>query len=619
MAGKELEKSSTSTRKQTSPQKPTVMIDKLGVEQGLDTNLPFSTPFRPVQLGVAKNTDEELQELLREESEEWGPTVRQLITMRRMDGQARALYRLLTLPIRAGLAKATFVPAEDGEEEAEFIEKIFTLPPESGGMTVTTQRFMSQLLQGLFDGFSAFEKVFWKPEFGELKGKITLKKIAHRPAETISFIVDKQGGFAGLRQRAYMGGQTIDVFIPREYSFYYAAQEEERKFYGVSFFQSAFYHYDKKIKTYFTAHVHAQKAAVGTRVGTVPANATEAAKREFTNALNNLALAQWMAMPEGFKVESLKEAGTFDYLAWVNHHNSQMSKSILAGFFDKEQGAGAAEGSLVNFAQPGDDMFVLMLRSIQDDIADQINHYIIPQLIDFNFPGGKYPTFTWGKLTDEQKEAVAATFDKLASVQTVTPEFIRALEEHQAAEFGLEIDYDEVDQREEEMAAQRANIDPTTGLPFPGTDPATGQPLEAGDPNAIDPNLGQPAPLPGQIAQQQAEQGALPPAPAPGGAPAPEPAPAPAPGPEPAGAEPASATPGDQNFPGAELGLQQDFDMDDFEEQVTELFPPEDDEDDDEGEDELDSFDKNISLSGAPEGLIRMAQDMLEMAGDLNA
>lgn len=114
-----------------------------------------------------------------------------------------------------------------------------------------------------------------------------------------------------------------------------------------------------------------------------------------------------------------------------------------------------------------------MLRAVMDDIAAQINHYIIPQLVDYNFTGGRYPTFTWGKLTDEQKGAIAATFDKLANQTTVTPEFLRALEEHQAEEFGLEIDYDEVDMRESEeaeaeaeaeaqdLAAQQQGVDPS--------------------------------------------------------------------------------------------------------------------------------------------------------------
>ena len=484
---------------------PPVEIEALGVEAGVDTNLAFTTPFSPVGVGTRRAPDEELHEVMREEYENEGPTVRQLVTMRRMDGQARALFRLLTLPIKSALKTSSFVPAEGGEEEAEFMEQVIALGPENGGMTVTWNRFVSQLLSALFDGFSAFEKVYWIPIRGPLAGKITLKKLAHRPSETITFVADKRGGFAGFRQRAQNGGKVTDIYIPPEYCFYYAAQEEERKFYGVSFFQSAFYHYDKKVKLYFTAHLAAQRAAVGTRVGTVPPNASSGAKTEFKTQLQNLAFAQFMMMPEGFKVEILREGGNFDFLNVINHHNNQMSKSILAGFFDKETGAGKGEGSLVNFAQPGDDMFILMLRAVMDEIASQINHYIIPQLIDLNFKDGKYPEFTWGKLTDEQKAAISATFDKLASERTVTPEFMRSLEEHVAEEFGLDVDYEEVEEREAQEASMASEgfgpdgqpLNPGMGTPM-GPD---GMPLDGGQPGAGAPQpaqLGAGAPPGGQ-------------------------------------------------------------------------------------------------------------------------
>jgi hypothetical protein len=450
-----------------------VKIDQLGIESGTDTNLPFTTPFRPADVGSEKTDNEELQEVFKDESEEFGPTVRQLVTMRKMDAQARGLYRLLTLPILSALTNATFVPAEEGEEEAEFIDAVFNTPPESGGMTVTFHRFMRQMLMALNDGFTAFEKVFWKPDTGPLAGKYTLQKLAHRPSDTVTFIVDKTGGFAGLRQRSYNGGKAIDVYIPREYAFYYAAQEEERKFYGISFFQSAFYHYDKKVRMYFTAHLAAQRAAVGTRIGTVPTTATSAAKQEFSRSLGNLAFAQWMMVPEGFKVEMLKEAGGFQFLEYINHHNEGMAQSLLAGFFNSQSGGSTSENTpLIQNNQPGDEMFKLMLSAIMDDVANQLNHYVIPQLIDLNFKSGKYPKFTWGKLTDEQKSAISSTFNALASADNVTPEFMRALEEHQAEEFGLEIDYDEVEMREEEEA--QAQLEANT---LPAVDPETGEPL----------------------------------------------------------------------------------------------------------------------------------------------
>lgn len=432
-------------------------IEALGVAIGLDDHLPFSTPFRPTWQKTTKNSDEELHEITNW-GEDSGPTIRQLTAMRRLDGQARALYRLMVLPIRAALTASEFVPADGGEAEAEFMDQVFNLPPSQGGMTVTFHRFMDYLLGALFEGFSAFEKVFWIPKYGPLKGKVSLKKLAHRPSDTVTFVGDKNGSFAGFRQRTNFAGKTVDVYIPNQYAFYYAAQETERRFYGVSFFQSAFPHYDAKIRLYYTAHLAAQRSAVGTRVGTVPANASKAAKTEFQQALSNLAVAQWIMTPDGFKVDVLREGGSYDFLGLINHHNHMMSQSILAGFFDSDTGGGKNEsGSLVSFAQPGNDMFVLMLRAIMDDIANQINHYIIPQLIDFNFEGAKYPTFTWGTLTDDQREAIARTFDKLATAGSgllASTEFLRALEKNVAEEMGLDIDWEEVEAREAEDKAK---------------------------------------------------------------------------------------------------------------------------------------------------------------------
>jgi hypothetical protein len=469
--------SSTAVEDKTKkPSDQTSEIPALGFEQGVDSSLAYTTPFNPVGMGLKKTPTEDLNEVLKDEYDVQRPTTRQLVTMRRLDGHARALYRLLTLPIRASLVSATFKPADGGEAEGKFMENVFRTAPANGGMTTTFQRFIGQMLGALFEGFACFEKVFWIPTKGPLKGKVTLQKLAYRPSDTMTFVSDKTGGFAGLRQRAVTGGKVTDVFIEPEYAFYYAAQEDERKFYGVSFFESAFPHYDAKAKAYFTAHLAAQRAAVGTRIGTVPPNASQNAKTEFARNLSSLALAQWMMMPEGFKVEVLKEGGTFDFLNLINHHNHMMSESVLAAFFDADTGGGSGEsGALVNFAKPGDDMFILMLRAIMDDVANQINHYIIPQLIDYNFDGGKYPTFTWGTFTDEQRAAIAATFDKLATAgqsANVSEEFMRELEKTQAKDMGLEIDWEKVEAREaEEKAAAAAQFAPGG---VPGADPALG-------------------------------------------------------------------------------------------------------------------------------------------------
>jgi hypothetical protein len=160
-----------------------------------------------------------------------------------------------------------------------------------------------------------------------------------------------------------------------------------------------------------------------------------------------------MMAPEGFKVEVLREGGSFDFLNFVNHHNSQMSKSILATFFDEDKGGGSADSKMINFGGPDNDMFILMLQAIMDDIARAINHYIIPKLIDYNFGGRQVPAVHLGQ-AHRGAEGRDPRHLRQARYRrqnvNVTPEFMRELEEDVAEQLGLEIDYDEVEKREKE-------------------------------------------------------------------------------------------------------------------------------------------------------------------------
>lgn len=410
------------------------------IERGFGDFMPFTEPYKGSHQ-VSKHSD---------------VTINDLVRMRRTDGQARALYRLITLPIRAALETATFVPAnnvEGGEEEAEFIQQLFTLPPSAGGMSVPFTRVIAQMLQAIFDGYAPFEMVYWQPTVGPLKGKWTLKKLNYLPADTVRFLVTRDGSFDGFRQITQKpGGDILDVKIPRDACVYYAAQEEENRFYGLSYFQSAYYHFDKKVKLYYLMHLAAQRSAVGTRVGTVPEDHSTDDLNAFRQGLSDLGVAQWMTKPENYEVDLLKEGGNFDFLSYINHHNSQMSKSILAAFFDENQGTGG-DASLVDFGKQTDSLFVMMLQTIMTEIASIVNHYIIPRFVDWNFNSAKYPEFRWGPFTDDDKAAIQDVFTALAGIQggNFTKEFFRETEKKMADKFGLEIDYETIEQEEEAM------------------------------------------------------------------------------------------------------------------------------------------------------------------------
>ncbi len=414
-------------------------------EVGVSAYLPFVTPYRNAW------------EALRHDD----ITVTQLQAMRRTDGQARALYRLITLPIRAALKTATFVPedqVEGGEDEAQFIAQMFTLPASGGGMTVPFNRFIAQMLLAIFDGFTAFEMVYQVPDDGPLKGKWTLKKMAARPAETLTFLVDDRSEFAGFRQQTMYLGRQIDRRLPAEHCVYYAANEEERPFYGRSYFESAFAHWDKKFRLYVIAHLAAQRAAVGTRIGKLPKNPNREEKAAFQKGLANLGAFQWMTVPEDYEVESLREATGFDFLSLINHHNSQMSKSVLASFFDKEQGGGDS-AKLVDFGQQSDSLFLLMLETLMGEIEEVINQKIIPRFVNWNFGTGKYPKFQFGNLSEQQRAAMLDLFKTFAVAGmslTIRPELVHEMEKQVAEQFGLEIDWETI---EAEMAEEKAAMD----------------------------------------------------------------------------------------------------------------------------------------------------------------
>jgi hypothetical protein len=353
---------------------------------------------------------------------------------------------------------------------------MLTLPPVAGGMTINFHRVMAQILLAVFDGFSAFEQVYWVPENGPLKGKITLKKLAYRPAETCYFVIDLNGNYRGFQQKTVFQGRPIDVFIDAPNSFYYSANEEEAPFYGVSYFESAFYHYDKKVKFYYLAHLAAQNRAVGVRLGHMPPNANTKDKTAFRTALSNFGIAQAMLVPDGFTVEELGHKSTeFNYLPLIEHHDKMMSRSVLALFLDNDKTT-----RLVDFSTQQDDMFLLMERAIMDDVAASINNYLIPKFIDWNFGSGAYPEFKWGAFTEEQKSSIRTIFNALAVSPTIntSPEFTLALEELMADQMGLEIDYVPIEQRmvveqEQKEAAAKAQammaMDPVSQQSSPGT------------------------------------------------------------------------------------------------------------------------------------------------------
>lgn len=407
------------------------------------------------------------------------------IEMRQRDGQTRSLLRLLSLPILACVKEGEWVASPHfpgGEKEVEFANNMFRLPPQAGGMTSPLTKIVRQVLLAAVDGFSAFEEVYHIPKTGPMKGKIALRKLAHRDSRTIRFLVDGHGGFAGVAQVYHDAeGTPKTVKIPDHKSWYYAFLEEENPFYGVSLFETAFRHYEVKSKLYFISQVAAQFAAVPGRKGTYPKNATAPQIAAFGKAMRDFAFDTAMMMPEGFAVDSFVGHTGFDFLKLIEHHSLMQSKSVLMQFADKDSRMVLIEN---NAKDASADLFVTSLQAIMDEIAESWSIHLMPKFIDWNFGSAHYPVFRFGPITDEVRDVLYDIFDKLVSTTQMNsvPEFFKEIEEKVAANLGLSLDYEAI--RKEEALAAEAEAEAAAAAEAAGIPPegAPGDPEAPGGP-----------------------------------------------------------------------------------------------------------------------------------------
>lgn len=385
--------------------------------------------------------------------------------MLRTDGHFRALARLLSLPFRQ--AKWSVVPDEDGEEEADFITQMLSRPPYQGGMTTSFDYVRSLAAKAFWQGYAVWEEVYAVAEVPGHGQCIVLRKLAPREASTVSFMADDHGGFDGIRQRASdrRGGMRT-IQIPKNKVLFFTVDKEEHPFYGRSMFEPALYHFDKKHKLYYIAHIAAQIAAVPARIayqeGGGQDELTPTKRSQLQTALANFGFNTAMIAPKGIKVEAFEggsDSAISGIMELINHHNIQASQSILAQFIDLGQSGSSSVGSFA-LSKDSSDIFLMCSQALLNSWAETLSVHLIPKFIDWNFGTGKYPTLVFDPLADETKAAMLEVFSALAvsATNNTSPDFIWELEKRVADQLGLAIDYDKLDEERDAAMEQQAQV-----------------------------------------------------------------------------------------------------------------------------------------------------------------
>lgn len=419
--------------------------------------------------------------------------------MYRKDAQTGFLFGLFMYSILSCLAESKWVKApwvEDGDDEVDFANALFRTPFLAGGMETPISLVLKQHLLAILEGFSAFEVVPQRPKSGPLKGKYTIRGIEYRDSRTVDILIDDFGKQNGLLQTVRRpDGAYSRKEIPKNRTLLYTVGAEKNPHVGVSMFENAWYHYDTKVKLYYVAHKAAQVAAIPARIGTYPAKGTTPTKQAaFSNALSRFATNSSLAIPEGYKVDSFATNSGFDFLALIEHHNEMQAKSVLLNFMNSDNRASIIDNGGQDASA---DMFVQALMSIMNDISELWTTQLMPKFIDWNFGTGKYPVWKFGELTDSARSDIVALFTTMVTSTTLnsTPELSRSLEKAIANRLGLDIDYKEIQRREEEAAKKAAELAKTEADALEAEEKANQ--LEAEQQNAQPPQIKPESPAPG--------------------------------------------------------------------------------------------------------------------------
>lgn len=336
--------------------------------------------------------------------------------MRKADGQVKAGLSVVKLPLMR--ADWTIIPGSDSprdEEIAEFVET------DLKNMKLSWGSFLRQALLYLDYGNMTFEKVW------EIRddSKIHLRKLAPRLPRTImEYRVDKRGGLTGIRQQAFSDGFTSDVIIPVEKLLVFVNEQEGADFRGTSMLRAAYKHWHLKEGLYLVDVIAKEKRGVGVDVATLSENASEEDQNNSEAALQSIHAhdKMWLTEIEGkfkYRIEGIGGGGVLDALGSIEHHDLRILRSILAEFL--AMGAGS-EGSLAMHKDKSS-FFVMALKGVAVNILDTVNKHLIPQWVDYNWPGVEvYPQLTHSRLETRDVLQMAEAVSQLVASGVLTPD-----------------------------------------------------------------------------------------------------------------------------------------------------------------------------------------------------
>lgn len=387
------------------------------------------------------------------------PTVKNIMNMIDNDGTAAMLYLVMTVPIQASNWYLQPDPSDivkttdaDGNEtithpQADFVDAALRNPEHKGGMSTPFSNIVANICLAIAQGHRFFEIVYKLND----DGLYVFKKVVARDVDTYEIKKDDTGGFAGVTQNVDRNGKSETVFIDIPYCFLFTYRKERAPLLGLTAFRAAYYHYDKKHRLYYLMNQQGQVSAIPIKSLEQPDADVDPAVRDANlSAVDKLAVRPSIALPFGWKLTVHDIKPGIDLSKYVDHHDTQMARSVLSqgqllGNQSQSQGGSYA------LAESHWDTFMFNERAIMTSIEEHVTSFLVAKLIDFNFADKKYPEFKFSDLSDSAMALIEEAFKSLITNGSVPSWVSDGIAERVAEK--LEIERPELDDNQQAAAA----------------------------------------------------------------------------------------------------------------------------------------------------------------------
>lgn len=355
-------------------------------------------------------------------------------TMLRLDGKARTLEQVLTLPLRS--TEGTIEPAPGDTGQAEQIREDLTRPANAGGMTTPLELVIAQMTSAVVNRRAYFEKVF-----GTIGDRVVYRKIRQSPASSCRILYDKRNySFAGYKQRFRRGDDVVEETIKPEKAFVYIHGQHRDPLYGVSDLETAWSVFESKQKIRFLWYSFLENQVIPKGIAKSGKPGQERTLAEKVASLKGGGVVGIGPDDDVSAFESNGQ-GAAVFLDAMRYLDTEMSGSVLAGFTNLTDGS-TGTGSFA-LSKDASDLFLRFQQAKLTEMASALTAWVLADLTRWNYGrGAPSPVFKFAPLARESVNEALEMLKHLSTQRFLNPaipeEFLELLVEKVADLLGVD-------------------------------------------------------------------------------------------------------------------------------------------------------------------------------------